>query len=110
MKIQILDREVELKSSFRAYIIFENITGKSFQSVQTLSDVLVFMYATILASLRTTDISFDAFMDYIDANPTVVTEFSDWLTGTHEVINEASNKLIEDEGSKKKTTRKTKKS
>lgn len=110
MKIQILDREVELKSSFRAYIIFENITGKSFQSVQTLSDVLVFMYATILASLKTTDISFDAFMDYIDSNPNVVTEFSEWLTGVHDVVNDASNKLTDTEDSKKKTTRKTKKS
>ena len=110
MKIQILDREVELKSSFRAYIIFENITGKSFQSVQTLSDVLVFMYATILASLKTTDISFDAFMDYIDSNPSVVTEFSEWLTGVHEVVNEASNKIVNEEDSKKKTIRKTKKS
>lgn len=110
MKIQILDREVELKSSFRAYIIFENITGKSFQAVQTLSDVLVFMYATILASLKTTDISFDAFMDYIDSNPGVVTEFSEWLTGVHEVVNEASNKIVNEEDSKKKTIRKTKKS
>lgn len=110
MKIQILDREVELKSSFRAYIIFENITGKSFQAVQTLSDVLVFMYATILSSLKTTDISFDAFMDYIDSNPGVVTEFSEWLTGVHEVVNEASNKIVNEEDSKKKTIRKTKKS
>ena len=110
MKIQILDKEVELKSSFRAYIIFENITGKSFQSVQTLADVLVFMYATILASLKTTDISFDAFMDYIDSNPDVVTEFSEWLTGVHEVVNEASNKIVNEEDSKKKTIRKTKKS
>jgi hypothetical protein len=109
MKIQILDKEVELKSSFRAYIIFENITGKSFQSVQTLSDVLVFMYATILASLKTTDISFDTFMDYIDSNPNVVTEFSEWLTGVHEVVNEASNTVVEEESAKKKI-RKTKKS
>lgn len=109
MTIQILDREVELRNSFRAYIIFENITGKSFQTVQTLSDVLVFMYATILASLKTTDISFDAFMDYIDSNPGVVTEFSEWLTGVHEVVNEASNKIVEEDTAKKKT-RKTKKS
>lgn len=108
MKIQILDKEVELKNSFRAYIIFENITGKSFQSVNTLGDILIFMYSTVLASLKTTDISFDAFMDYIDENPDVVTQFSLWLAQSHEVINEASNKLEDD--TKKKTVRKTKKS
>ena len=108
MKIQILDKEVELKNSFRAYIIFENITGKSFQSVNTLGDILIFMYSTVLASLKTTDISFDAFMDYIDENPDVVTQFSLWLAQSHEFINEASNKLEDD--TKKKTVRKTKKS
>lgn len=110
MKVQINNKEIELKSSFRAYLIYENITGKSFQAVQTLSDVLCFMYATILASSKTTDISFDAFIDYIDENPEIVTEFSNWLTGVHEVINEASNTDIEEDKDVKKKRTKTKKS
>jgi hypothetical protein len=52
MKIQIKDIEITLKSTFRTYIIFENITGKSFQNVATLSDILCFMYATIWRQLK----------------------------------------------------------
>ena len=109
MKITILGREVELKATFRAYIIFENITGKSFQNLSTLADVLTFMYATILGSAKTTDISFEAFLDFVDENPTIVTEFSEWLTGSNAVIEEASNNNVEKEDSKKKTKRTTKK-
>jgi hypothetical protein len=41
-------------------------------------------------------------MDYIDSNPNVVTEFSEWLTGVHEVVNEASNTVVEEESAKKR--------
>ena len=110
MKIQILGREIELKATFRAYIIFENITGKSFQQLSTLADVLTFFYATILGSAKTTDISFDAFLDFIDENPNVVTEFSEWMAGSNAVVEEASNSNVEKDDAKKKTSRKQKKS
>ena len=110
MKVQILGRDIELKATFRAYIIFENITGKSFQQLSTLADVLTFFYATILGSAKTTDISFDAFLDFIDENPNVVTEFSEWMAGSNAVVEEASNNNVEKEDAKKKTTRKQKKS
>ena len=110
MKVQILGRDIELKATFRAYIIFENITGKSFQQLSTLADVLTFFYATILGSAKTTDISFDDFLDYIDANPNVVTEFSEWMAGSNAVVEEASNNNVEKEDAKKKTIRKQKQS
>jgi hypothetical protein len=109
MKITILGREVELKATFRSYIIFENITGKSFKNLETLADVLTFMYATILGSAKTTDISFEAFLDYVDDNPNVVTEFSEWLIGSNAVIEEASNNNVEKDDSKKKMKRTVKK-
>lgn len=110
MKVQILGRDIELKATFRAYIIFENITGKSFQQLSTLADVLTFFYATILGSAKTTDISFDDFLDFIDANPNVVTEFSEWMAGSNAVVEEASNDNVEKDDAKKKTIRKQKKS
>ena len=110
MKIQILGREIELKATFRAYLIFENITGKSFQQLSTLADVLTFFYATILGSAKTTDISFDDFLDFIDENPNIVTEFSEWMAGSNAVVEEASNNNVEKEDVKKKTSRKQKKS
>lgn len=110
MKITILGREIELKATFRAYIIFENITGKSFQQLNTLADVLTFFYATILGSAKTTDISFDAFLDFIDENPNIVTEFSQWMTGSNAVVEEASNTHMDEADIKKKTSRKRKQS
>ena len=110
MKVQILGRDIELKATFRAYIIFENITGKSFQQLSTLADVLTFFYATILGSAKTTDISFDDFLDFIDENPNVVTEFSEWMAGSNAVVEEASNNNVEKEDTKKKTSRKQKQS
>ena len=110
MKVQILGREIELKATFRAYIIFENITGKSFQQLSTLADVLTFFYATILGSAKTTDISFDDFLDFIDENPNIVTEFSEWMAGSNAVVDEASNSNVEKDDAKKKTIRKQKKS
>lgn len=110
MKIHILGRDIELKATFRAYIIFENITGKSFQQLSTLADVLTFFYATILGSAKTTDISFDAFLDFIDENPNVVTEFSEWMAESNAVVEEASNDNVDKDDAKKKTIRKQKKS
>lgn len=105
MTIQFKEREITLKQSFRTYIIFENITGKSFQSASTLADMLCFMYASILASTKTTDISFDEFLDYVDDKPEVVAEFSEWLLKSNSVIAEATNDNIENEDSTKKKTR-----
>ena len=110
MKVQILEREIELKATFRAYIIFENITGKSFQQLSTITDALTFFYATILGSAKTTDISFDDFLDFIDENPNIVIEFSEWMAGSNAVVEEASNNNVEKDDVKKKTSRKQKKS
>ena len=110
MKVQILGRDIELKATFRAYIIFENITGKSFQQLSTLADVLTFFYAPILGSAKTTDISFDDFLDFIDENPNIVTEFSEWIAGSNAVVEEASNSNVDKDDAKKKTSRKQKKS
>lgn len=110
MNIQILGRDIELKATFRAYIIFENITGKSFQQLNTLADVLTFFYATILGSAKITDISFDDFLDFIDENPTVVTQFSEWMTGVNGVVEEASNTHMDEGDAKKKTNRKKRQS
>lgn len=105
MKIQIKGQDIELKPSFRAYIIFENITGKSFQSVSTLSDIVCFFYASVLAVTKNANISFDEFMDFVDSDPLIVTQFAEWITKTNDVISEASNPTIEKEDTKKKTIR-----
>ena len=95
MTIQINQKEIELKYSFRALMIFENITKRSFNP-QTVSDIVIFFYSVVLGSNRNINIEFDDFIDYLDENPEKMNEFSEWLTS---VLNK--NKEIQPEISEK---------
>lgn len=96
MKIKIGDREVELKYSFRALMLYENIQKKSFEP-KTTTDVLVFMFCVIMGSDKDIKLDFNEFLDMIDNNPQLVVEFSNWLTSE---INK-QNTLSADEEPKK---------
>lgn len=95
MTLTIKNKEIELKYSFRALLIFENITKRSFNP-QTVSDIVIFFYSVVLGSDRNLNIEFDDFIDYLDDNPEKMNEFSEWLTG---VLNK--NKEIQPEISEK---------
>ena len=84
MEIVIKNKEVSLKYSFRALMIYENITQKSFNP-KGISDVVVFFY------------TFDDFIDWLDANPTAISEFSVWLTSVFEAQSGLVNKDIKPE-------------
>lgn len=79
MEIVMNGKTISLKYSFRALMIYENITQKSF-SPKGLSDVIVFFYSVVVSSSKNTTLSFDDFMDWLDENPTAVAEFSEWLS------------------------------
>lgn len=98
MKLKIKDREVELKYSFRSLILYENIQKKSFAPEST-TDVLIFMFCTILASDRDLQLDFNDFLDMIDENPQLVVDFSSWLTAE---INKGNTLTAEDDGDEKK--------
>ena len=109
MKVKINDREVELKYSFRSFMIYENITGKSFNPTN-LTDILVFFYSTILGSDKSAELKFDEFMDMIDLHPALVTEFSEWLTTISDINSEIENKPEEAAKSEQGGSKKPKKS
>ena len=79
MTITIKDKEFQLKYSFRALMIYENITKKSFNP-KTVTDMVVFFYSIVLASNKGCELLFDDFLDWIDDNPDKVNDFSNWLT------------------------------
>ena len=79
MKIKIDNREIELKYSFRSLMSYENIQNKTF-APQLMTDILVFFYCTIHGSDRDVKLSWDDYVDMIDANPQLVTDFCEWLT------------------------------
>lgn len=79
MKLTIKNNEFELKYSFRALMMYENITEKTIE-LNTLTDILTFFYCVICSSNRDAALSFDDFIDWVDTNPTVVVDFREWLT------------------------------
>lgn len=99
MTIQIKDKEVTLKYSFRCFFIFENIMNRSFQP-NTTTDVLVFFYSTIMASDKNLDFNFDEFLDMMDENPQLLVDFSEFIT--REVQKSKSLQPEEDEEKKTK--------
>lgn len=81
MIITVKGKEIELKQSIRALMIYENISGKTFEP-KGLSDVISYMYCVVVASSGDYSLTFDEFIDEIDNNNDIVTKFTEWLTST----------------------------
>ena len=99
MEITIKNNTVKLKYSFRALMIYENIANKSF-SPKGISDVVVFFYSVVVATTKDNTISFDDFLDWLDANPTAINDFSVWLTEVFNTQSGLANKNIKAEAQK----------
>lgn len=97
MTITIREKEITLKYGFRALMIYENITQKSFQP-QGLSDVVTFFYSVLVASAKGENITFDEFLDWLDDNPTSLSQFSDWLTEVYNHQAAVTNSGLKVEG------------
>ena len=78
MIVNIKGNEITLKYSFRSMMIYEKIVGESFQPTG-VTEVIVYLYSTILASKKGIDLSFDDFVDWLDDNPNAINEFNEWL-------------------------------
>ena len=77
--IKIKDKEIELKQTLRALIMYENITDKAFEP-KTFQDILTFLYCIVLTSSNDYSlITFDEFIDYIDENHQVLEDMIKWL-------------------------------
>jgi hypothetical protein len=97
MEITIKEKTISLKYSFRALMIYENITQKSFNP-KGISDVVIFFYSVVVATTKDTTLSFDDFLDWMDANPTAINDFSIWLTKVFNAQSGLVGKEIETEG------------
>ena len=78
MKIQIKDKDIELRYGFRAMMLFEEITKETF-NLNGMKDLIVYLYSTIVASDKDLDLDFETFMDWLDSNPETLNEFSEWV-------------------------------
>lgn len=91
MKVDINNREIELRYSFRAYMIFEQITEHSFMG-NNLSDFITFFYSVLMASDRELAIDFDNFIEWLDDNPDKLNEFTEWMIANTKKQSELSSK------------------
>ena len=96
MEIVIKGNKVNLKYSFRALMIYENIAQKSFNP-KGISDVVVFFYSVVVASTKDTTLSFDDFIDWLDEQPTAINDFSVWLTSVFNAQSGLINKEVKPE-------------
>lgn len=102
MKINIKDKEIELKKTFRSYIIFESITEKIF-APKTMSDVATYFYSVVLASDRNLELTFDEFIDWLDENENALNDFEQWLTEISKVDSQFQSKKKEKKTKEKKS-------
>lgn len=99
MEITINNNTVNLKYSFRALMIYENITNKSFNP-KGISDVVIFFYSVVVATTKDNTITFDDFLDWLDEHPTAINDFSLWLTQVFNAQASLANKNIKVEAPK----------
>jgi hypothetical protein len=81
IKIKILGIEYVIKQSFRALMLFEEITGKnSFAANDTVKDITTLLYCFLKGANRETfKYTYDELLDIIDDHPEVFQDFADYL-------------------------------
>lgn len=91
MKININNQDIELKYSFRAYLIYENVTNQSFSPTNMTSFITMF-YCSIMASNSDLQLDFEEFMDWLDTNPDKLSEYTEWLASNLKKTNDLKSK------------------
>ncbi len=78
MKLTIKGKEIELKYTIRAIIVFEKIANKAF-TTNSVTDIYLFLYSIILANEPTLNLTFDELIDMCDENPAIIKDFNRFL-------------------------------
>lgn len=78
MTIDFNGKKFELKYGFRQLMMYENIAKESFQPT-SLTSIINFFYAILLSQSMNDPIDYDKFLDWLDKNPEILTDFSNWL-------------------------------
>lgn len=76
--IKIKNTDYAVKQTIRSIFLFEQITGKTFE-VQTTLDNYLYFYCILLAN-NPDFISWDEFIDELDADPTILLNLTKILT------------------------------
>lgn len=101
MKLNIKEKEIELKYTIRALFIFEKIANKTFTTT-SITDMYLLFYSLIIANRPDIELTFDELIDICDNDITIFNNFATWLTSEFEKQAQFSEK----KESKKKATKK----
>lgn len=95
MTINLFDKTVELKFSFKAEMLFETINDKTF-TAQTTTEWVEYLFCVIIAQLGDGAVKYDEFLKWLDENPDVIFDFMEWYTETMTEINRMRSKKVEE--------------
>ena len=99
MTVNINNQEIELRVGFRAFLLYEAMTDKSFAG-GGLSESLFFFYAVVFSSDKSKSISWEVFLDWLDENPDELEKFNDFLIAYNERnagVSKSSEKELSEE-------------
>ena len=96
VKIKIQGKEYQLKQSFRALMMFEEMTSKSAEQVnENVTDLMKLFYCLLKASNKETfAYDFDAFIDAIDEDPQAIEVFTDYLQKQQQTHDTGKKKAV----------------
>lgn len=100
-EIEINGKNYKLKYTIRSLFIWEQITGKSFK-IENMLDNYLFFYSMILANNRDDILSWDDYINAMDADPTLFKRMSDIIEEQQKKDNLFTNEEKTKKGSKKK--------
>lgn len=93
--------EYTIKQTFRTFFLFEEMSGKSIAlaDISTFADTFKLLYCALKANNKDTfKFSFDEFVDIVDEQPEVLSQFSEFMnTETKEVSEENKKKVVNQE-------------
>ena len=79
MTINYKEKDIELKFSFRADLLFEDATGHSF-SGSSETEWLQYFFCNLVAITKDETMKFDDFLDWVSDNPETFYNYLEWYT------------------------------
>lgn len=89
--------ELNLKQTFRAHILYEQIMEHPFSEKDGLNGVVVLFFSYIMGSNRNTSIDYNDYLDWLDEHPNMITLFTAWLVKMNEAKQSIPQRALEGE-------------
>lgn len=96
IKITINEQEYIIKQSFRALMLFEEMTNKTVNQMnESVADILKLFYCILKGNnLEVWKFTFDEFLNLIDEQPEVFTQFTEYLQEQAKAVEPTVQKKI----------------